>query len=124
MKDAKRSDFAGFRECKVQRHSALFYLLRVGGFAITVVLPTIFGIWTIANDRPIKDAVLFGFAMVPIGFAGFALSFRAPAFCAQCGRKIEQLWSVEDRPEGRYSGVIAVCRSCKAYEVILSREFD
>lgn len=124
MKTAQRSDFEGFRECHIRRSSTSGRLLLVGGFVATIVLPLIFGIWTLATDRPLKPAVLFTFAMLPVGFAGFVLSFRASAFCRLCSDRVEQFWSFEERPQGRYSGLIAVCRSCQAFEANLSRDDD
>ena len=123
MKIASISDFSEYIEDKIIIHSKWFYIFRLGGFFIGVILPIFALIFGVATGS-IKHAVIFMFCMMPIGFMGFVLSFKAPSFCKSCGSLLDQYWSNEVRVDGRYSGTISVCKSCKKYEARISYDFE
>jgi hypothetical protein len=123
MKYATKSDFNEYAEGKILHHSRWFYVFRVGGFFLGVVIPIFGMIWGVATGD-IKHAVIFMFCMVPFGLIGFVLSFRSPSFCMLCGRRLEQYWSNEVRADGRYSGLIVACNHCKTYEARITYDFE
>lgn len=123
MKEAIVSDFNGYASDEIIIHSKWFYIFRIGGFFIAVVIPLFVLIWGITTGN-IKHAVIFGFCMLPIGFIGFVLSFKASSSCKFCGSPLDVYWSNEVRANGRYSGTISVCKSCKKYEARISYDSD
>jgi hypothetical protein len=122
MEHIELRDLQDYEPRQILRWHARFYWLRATGFALGVVLPLIVFIAAIAMGR-IKEAVLLClFVTTPLGFAGFVLSLRSPSFCRQCGGQLDHYWNHEHRPTGRYSGLVAVCQRCRAYETRISRD--
>lgn len=123
MQERSIAQFVGFAERDILHHSRVFYVLRVGGFIIGVVTPLLVMLWSAVTGK-MKVGVFIIAVLVALGFAGFILSFRAPAFCKLCGRRLNQYASAETRQGTRYSGIIVTCDHCRAYEPRLSAEFD
>jgi hypothetical protein len=123
MKIASVSDFTEHLESKIIIHSKWFYIFRLGGFFIAVIIP-LFGLIFGVATGDIKHAVIFMFCMAPIGFLGFILSFNAPSSCKFCSGRLETYWSNEVRANERYTGTISVCNQCKKYEARITRDFD
>jgi hypothetical protein len=123
MEYASTSDFSEYDEEKIIHHPTWYYILRVGGFCISIVLPLI-GLICGISSGAIKQVVLFMFCMLPLGFIGFILSFKVAAYCRICEDTLAKYWSKEVRQDGRYSGLIAVCNHCKKYEPRISYDFE
>lgn len=122
MKEARRADYADYREVAVLKYSPMHYFFVILGFCISVVFPILFAIWTVLTSQPIATVVKTALCLVPIGFICFVISFRSKASCRQCGRVIEVYWCQESDERGRRSGPLAVCESCHAYEVRLTSD--
>jgi hypothetical protein len=123
MKNAKVSDFNGYVSDEIIIHSKWFYIFRLGGFFIGVVIPSI-GILSMFVIGEINRNVFYTFLLVPIGFIGFILSFKAPSFCKACGSHLETYWSNEVRANKQYSGTISVCDKCKKFETRISSDSE
>lgn len=123
MKDAKVSDFVGYHERAILRHSRLFYIARLSGFVVSVVVPLGIMVWSISTNHA-KQGVIAISVLVPVGYIGFVVSLHAASYCKLCGRRLEKFWSEEQRGSTRYTGRIVVCAACKAFEARLSAEFD
>lgn len=123
MQEAHVADFIDMKQRAILQRSRAFHALLVGGFVTTVGGGLAFGVWGVATGQ-INTAVTACFIVTIFGFLAYALANRSPATCALCKEELEVYFCAEDRPQGRYSGNIFVCRRCNAYDVYLTAEFD
>jgi len=123
MDSLLQRELNGLREERIVRYSKRFYLLRVGALFISVLVPTAALAWGVASGH-MRQSILTMLCLVPLGFALFALSTRAPVYCRRCSRALAQHWSEEKRSDGRYSGPVFVCGSCRVYEARISYDFE
>ncbi len=122
MKEARRQDYSDYQEATILKYSRTQYLCVILGLCISVVFPILYTIWVLLSSRPIGDAVKIYFYALPMGFICFAYSFRCKASCLQCDGDIEIFWCQESDEQGRRSGPLAVCESCRTFEARLSSD--
>ena len=123
VKAATVEQFAHLERKKILRFSKPFLVLRIGGFAITVVGGFGAIAWIIYSRQFLPAAYVIGVCTL-IGFIAFVASWYTQWHCAICGGKLDQYWCAEERAGQSYSGPIVACGRCNAYEVRLSMDHD